>query len=164
MTHGDFDYSGNAAYLQNKFRAQVAVHKEDSGMVEHGDMVWSRKHQNVLTKLMFKLLFRLKKSDRLKPDLLVYENYDLSKHGFDAKVLETPGHSLGSIAILTSTGELFCGDLLANTKKPEVWSIVDDKKAMKTSVEKLKKFRTCTVYPGHGKPFQMEEFIKTHQY
>jgi len=97
LTHGDFDHCGNAAYLRKKFRSQIAMHKDDSGMVEQGDMLWNRNKQNILTRIIFKLFFRLSKSDRFKPDLHIDERYDFSEYGVDAKVLEIPGHSQGSI-------------------------------------------------------------------
>jgi hypothetical protein len=31
------------------------------------------------------------------------------------------------------------------------------------SVERLRDFEIHTVYPGHGKPFPMEEFLKDHE-
>jgi glyoxylase-like metal-dependent hydrolase (beta-lactamase superfamily II) len=162
LTHGDFDHCGNAAYLRKKFGSQIAMHKDDSGMVEHGDMLWNRSKQNILIRIIFKLFFRLSKSDRFKPDLYIDERYDFSEYGFDAKVLEIPGHSQGSIGILTTSGELFCGDLLANVGKPDIWSIIDDSDAAYASIEKLKSLQINTVYPGHGQPFPMELFMKTH--
>ena len=162
LTHGDFDHSGNAAYLSKKFGSQIAMHKDDSGMVEHGDMLWNRNKKNILVRMTSKLLFRLSKSDRFKPDLYIDERYDFSEIGFDAKVLEIPGHSQGSIGILTSSGELFCGDLLANVGKPDVWSIIDDSDAAYASIEKLKSLQISTVFPGHGPPFPMDLFMKTH--
>jgi hydroxyacylglutathione hydrolase len=162
LTHGDFDHCGNAAYLRKKFGTQIAMHKDDSGMVERGDMLWNRNKQNILIRTIFKLFFRLRKSDRFKPDLYIDEGYDFSGYGFDAKVLDIPGHSKGSIGILTASGDLFCGDLLANIAKPEIWSIIDDSVAAHASVEKLKCLQINTVYPGHGQPFPMELFMKTH--
>lgn len=162
LTHGDFDHCGNAAYLRKKFGTQIAMHKDDSGMVERGDMLWNRNKQNIFIRIIFKLFFRLSKSDRFKPDLYIDEGYDFSGYGFDAKVLDIPGHSKGSIGILTVSGDLFCGDLLANVDKPEIWSIIDDSVAAHASVEKLKRLQINTVYPGHGQPFPMELFIKTH--
>jgi len=138
------------------------MHKDDSGMVEHGDMLWNRSKRNILSRIVFKLLFRLGKSDRFTPDLYVDEKTDFSQYGFEAKVIEIPGHSQGSIAILTKSGDLFCGDLLANTKKPDLWSIIDNRDAAEFSVEKLKRLQIRTVYPGHGESFQMELFTKTH--
>jgi len=138
------------------------MHKDDSGMVERGDMLWNRKKQNILFRVIFKLFIRLSKSDRFKPDLYIDEGYDFSGCGFDARVLDIPGHSKGSTGILTASGDLFCGDLLANVDKPDMWSIIDDSVAAHASVEKLKSLQINTVYPGHGQPFPMELFMKTH--
>lgn len=162
LTHGDFDHSGNAAYLGKKFGARIAMHRDDAGMLEHGDMLWNRGKRNVLSRAAFGLMFRLGESDRVKPDLHTGEGYDFSQHGFDARAVEIPGHSKGSIGILTGGGELFCGDLLANVGKPDMWSIIDDQDAANASVERLKSLPISAVYPGHGQPFPMEQFLKTH--
>jgi hypothetical protein len=37
---------------------------------------------------------------------------------------------------------------------------MDDLAAANTSVEKLSSLEIDTVYPGHGKPFPMDEFLK----
>jgi glyoxylase-like metal-dependent hydrolase (beta-lactamase superfamily II) len=162
LTHGDCDHCGNAGYLRKKFHVRIAMHKDDSGMVERGDMLWNRNKQSIFTRILSKLLFRLGKSDRFKPDLCVDDGYDFREYGFVARVLHIPGHSKGSIGILTADGDLFCGDLLANVDKPAIWSIIDDKVAAHVSVEKLKHLQIITVYPGHGQPFPMEKFTKTH--
>ena len=70
LTHGDFDHSGNAVYVRRKFESQIAMHQDDSGMDEHGDMLWNRSKRNILSRMVFKLLFRLGKSDRFKPELV----------------------------------------------------------------------------------------------
>ena len=31
ITHGDFDHTGNASYLRNKYGVKIAMHHEDSG-------------------------------------------------------------------------------------------------------------------------------------
>ena len=162
LTHGDFDHSGNAGYLRENFGTQIAMHEDDSGMVERGDMLWNRKKQNIFIRIISKLFFRLSKSDRFKPDLYIDEGYAFSGYGSDARVLDIPGHSKGSIGILTASGDLFCGDLLANVDKPDMWSIIDDSVAAQASVEKLKSLQINIVYPGHGQPFPMELFMKTH--
>ena len=165
LTHGDFDHSGNAAYLRGKYGAKIAMHSGDEGMVERGDLFYNR-NANFLMRIMGKILLfflrgGLKKADRFTPDLHVDDGYSLSEFGLDAKVIYIPGHSKGSIGILTSTGDLFCGDLLENTKKPAKNSLIADKKAFEANVEKLKRFEISTVYPGHGAPFPMEQFIKS---
>lgn len=160
LTHGDFDHTGNAAYLREKFDAKIAMHPGDSGMVERGDMFWNRRRGNVLLGMMARILFKFGKKERFKPDLYIDEGYDFSEFGFNAKVLHIPGHSKGSIGILTADGNLFCGDLFENRDKPALSSIIDDLRAANASIEKLRKLKINTVYPGHGDPFSMELFMK----
>jgi glyoxylase-like metal-dependent hydrolase (beta-lactamase superfamily II) len=92
--------------------------------------------------------------------VIVAEGTDLTKYGFGAKVLSIPGHSKGSIGILTSAGDLFCGDLLENTKQPAVNSIKDDMPTAQASIDKLESDKVKTVYPGHGKPFPLKLFLQ----
>jgi len=158
LTHGDFDHTGNAAYLREKYGARIAMHDGDSGMVERGDMFWNRKRPNIPIRNIIRNLSGFGKSERFTPDLYIDEGYDLSEYGFDAKVISIPGHSKGSLGILTAGGELFCGDLFDNTKKPALNSIMDDLATANASVEKLKKLNIRTIYPGHGNPFPMEVF------
>ena len=76
--------------------------------------------------------------DSFKPDIAIEDGHDLSEYGFDAKVVHVPGHSKGSIGILTAGGALFCGDLLENMDKPARTTIVDDSAELDASVEKLR--------------------------
>ena len=153
LTHGDFDHTGNCAYLRAKFGAPVGLHKDDSGMVERGDMFWNRESGNTLVRMIAPTLLRFPRSARFEPDLYIEDGTDLSAYGLDARVLSIPGHSKGSIGILTAAGDLFCGDLLENRDGPALNSIMDDPVAANASVEKLKRFEINTVYPGHGEPF-----------
>jgi hydroxyacylglutathione hydrolase len=159
LTHGDFDHTGNTAYLGETFGARIAMHKDDSGMAEHGDMFWNRSSGSTLLRIVAPILFRFSKSNRFTPDFYVEEGYDFSEYGFDAQVLSIPGHSKGSIGILTAGGDLFCGDLLENVDKPATNSIMDDPAACEASVEKLLGLEINTVYPGHGNPFPMDLLI-----
>ena len=158
LTHGDFDHCGNAAYLRDTFHAQIAMHEDDLGMVEQGNMFWNRKQPNPLVKMLMGLIFRLSEADRFKPDITVQDGDDFIDFGFDARVVELPGHSSGSIGVLTRNGELFCGDLLGNTKQPELWTIKDDPQTAATSIENLRNLPVYQVYPGHGQSFPMHAF------
>jgi hydroxyacylglutathione hydrolase len=162
LTHGDFDHCGNAAYFREKFGAKSAMHNDDSGMVEYGDMTWNRKKQNILIRTILGLMVRLSEADRFKPDIFLEDGDDLSEKGLEAIVIHIPGHSLGSVAFLTAGGELFCGDLLANTDKPDIWSIIDDPAAAAASIDKLKEFEIGGVYPGHGDTFTMVQFRQNY--
>ena len=159
LTHGDFDHTGNAAYLRRTFGAQAAMHDADAGMAERGDMFLGRKRPNLLIRWLVPVLFRFGKSERFTPDVAVEDGTDLSAYGLDATVLSLPGHSKGSIGILTAAGDLFCGDLFDNTDKPVLNDLIDDRAAANASVARLKRLAIRTVYPGHGEPFSMERFV-----
>jgi hydroxyacylglutathione hydrolase len=158
LTHGDFDHCGSAAYLRKQYGGKIAMHDADRGMGERGDMYWNRQPPNALVRALTPLLARLPEANRFSPDITLKEGDSLSAYGLDARVIELPGHSKGSIGILTAEGDLFCGDLLANRGKPAVWSIIDNPEEMTASVEKLKEYAIRNVYPGHGNPFPMTAF------
>jgi hydroxyacylglutathione hydrolase len=159
ITHGDFDHTGNAAYLRGKLEAKIAMHTGDSGMAERGDMFWNRRKGNLVLKVMAPMLFRFKKPDRFVPDLALSDGYELVEYGCEAQVLSIPGHSKGSIGVLTAAGELFCGDLLTNMDQPVINAIMDDADKAKESVIKLKSYDIHRVYPGHGEPFAWGSFL-----
>jgi glyoxylase-like metal-dependent hydrolase (beta-lactamase superfamily II) len=156
ITHGDFDHAGNAAYLRKIFDAKILMHKDDLGMVETGDMFYNRQKPNLILRKLIGLYASSGKKDRFTPDLLVEDGCNLSAYGLDAKVVSIPGHSKGSIGILTTSGDLFCGDLLISTKKPALNSLMDDPPAANLSLQKLVSLGAETVYPGHGEPFPLK--------
>ena len=163
LTHGDFDHTGNAAYLRKKFSTKITMHYDDSGMVERGNMFSNRKKSNILFRMIAPILFGFSKSERFEPDLYIDDGDDFSEYGFDARVIYLPGHSRGSIGILTGGGDLICGDLFENTDKPVLNSIMDDPVAAHASIEKLKQLSIKTVYPGHGEPFLMELLVQNNR-
>ena len=112
LTHGDFDHTGNAAFLRERFGAKIAMHRDDAGMAERGDMFWNRQSGNALLRMLAPILFRFPKSNRFRPDFYIEEGDNLSEYGFDDRVLSIRGHSKGSIGVLTAAGDLFCGDLV----------------------------------------------------
>jgi hydroxyacylglutathione hydrolase len=167
LTHGDFDHAGNAGYLRERYSAQIAMHPDDSGIVEHGDMNWNRKAKSDKTSIFFRIIIlmtffvRTGRFDTFMPDLAIDEGFSLCEYGFDANVIHLPGHSKGSIGILTDDGDLFCGDLVYNFfGKPGFVYFINDLADYGSSIEKLRRLDIRTVYPGHGKPFPIELFMK----
>jgi hydroxyacylglutathione hydrolase len=166
LTHGDSDHAGNAAYLCGKYGAKTAIHADDAGMVERCDMSWNRKPKPDRIALWFRVMTwffstfsKEDKFDVFKPDLILADGQDLSDYGLDAGVVHLPGHSKGSIGVLTPSGDLICGDLIYNLTSPSS-IFIDDLAAYQTSIARLKTLPITNVYPGHGKPFLLSAFIK----
>ena len=160
VTHGHFDHNGNSVYLRERYDAIIAMHGGDSAMVESGDMFVGMKGLTVAVIRILLPLVGLSRYDSFRPDIVLEDGDDLSEYGYDARVVHFPGHSKGSIGVLTAGGDLFCGDLLTNTDRPAKNTLIDDSAELDASVEKLRTLEIKTVYPGHGKPFQMEQFIE----
>jgi hydroxyacylglutathione hydrolase len=161
ITHGHGDHTGNGAYLRARYAVQIAMHRGDAETVERGNS-----EMHILNRIFLRLIALvagLGEVERFRPDKYLEEGDGLSEFGFDAKVLHLPGHSPGSIGILTADGDLFCGDLFVNVSKPTKHSIVTDAASFTASVERLKSLSVHTVYPGHGRPFLMEQLIQQGQ-
>jgi glyoxylase-like metal-dependent hydrolase (beta-lactamase superfamily II) len=162
LTHGDADHAGNAAHLRETYGAPVAAHPAEWLALERGNMRLSRGEMTLVRRTVAGLLFRiagLRRRDRLRPDLALADGDDLSGHGLDARIVHLPGHSRGSIGILTAAGDLVCGDLLTSLGRPEPNTLVDDPGDLAASVGRLRALDIRTVYPGHGRPFRMDELV-----
>ena len=123
-------------------------------MVESGDMFRGTGGGFLIGLVgFFMRVFGLSDFERFTPDTFLEDNQDLSELGLEATVIHLPGHSKGSIGILTNGGDFFCGDLLVNIDKPVKNTLIDDQARLSESVERLKTLEIRTVYPGHGKPF-----------
>jgi hydroxyacylglutathione hydrolase len=167
LTHGDVDHIGNCVYLRQKYAAQIAMHTADAEMVRYGDMGRNRKATPDRISTLGRVVMLLSrvmvffggvgKLETFEPDVLVEDGQDLSGYGCTAKVVHLPGHSPGSIGILTADGDLVCGDFLMNMVRPALHFMIDDLSAANASLEKLKGLGVKTIYPGHGKPFLLEQ-------
>ena len=71
ITHGDFDHTGCAAYLRRAFDAKIAMHRDDSGMAEQGDMFFNRQPRNALLRKLAPALIGFGKAQRFTPDVLL---------------------------------------------------------------------------------------------
>lgn len=169
LTHGDNDHVCNAMHLREKYRTKIAVHKDDLLLVEKPTLYETMKSFNYSSfafRLVFKLLRKtienvMKKTideyENFSPDILLTDGFELSAYGIDAKVIHLPGHTDGSIAVLTKSGDLIAGDTFINIKKPALAPNAVNYKQLSFSVEKLKKYPIKTVYPGHGNPFELNK-------
>jgi hydroxyacylglutathione hydrolase len=156
ITHGDFDHTGNCAELQQKYGAKIAMHPDDLEMARNGARA-KRHGKGLVSSLLLKLTERMGGDFRtFEPDILLENGQQLTQYGFAAKVLHTPGHTKGSISILTESGELFCGDTLGNYTKPASAPFIENDEELQKSIATLKGTNAHIIYAGHGKPFLFE--------
>ena len=141
-----------------KYKSQIAMHKDDSFMVEQG--VFLKRKVRTLTAKIFFILRKLQRRkftfDNFKPDIFLTDGQNLKEYGFNATIVHIPGHTKGSIGIITDDGILFAGDTFTNMRKPDISTYIENSGQLKNSIARLKKMNIKTIYPGHGKPFEME--------
>lgn len=137
LTHAHFDHTGAVAELKEKTGAEVLVGRGDAGLLENPD--WMRPRMNP------------KNAAGIRPDGVLNES-DLVKVGeLFFKVLETPGHTPGSICLYRE-GTLFSGDTLflegvGRTDLPG-GSMTDLRDSIAGKLFLLPD--DTVVYPGHG--------------
>ena len=165
ITHGDEDHTGNAAFLQEKYHAKIAVHPGDINQAEKGIFI-KRKVKSVIFRILFLIMMIKRKLQKektafpkFKTDIQLYDNQHLDEYGLNAKIIHIPGHTEGSIGVLTDDGDFFSGDTFVNFKKPSRAYIIQNEKELSESIEKIKKLNITTIYPGHGKPFSTNEIL-----
>ncbi|MFL0250565.1 MBL fold metallo-hydrolase [Clostridium neuense] len=166
LTHGDNDHSANAAFLRNKYKARIAMHSGDVKLVEAPsleEMLENSNYNSIIYKIIFQLMKKqLKKIsqktlndfEKFKPDIIIDEGDSLLKYGFHCKIIHLPGHTYGSIGILTEDNSLIVGDTYANLKKPTAALNALDFSILSKSIDRLKAMDIKMVYPGHGAPFE----------
>ena len=160
ITHGDIDHAGGCAELQRKYHARIAIHAVDVEMVRTGIPV---KRRTKSIRARFVRLLRkfggraMPKLPAFEPDIVLKDGQELSEYGLSARVLHTPGHTKGSIAIVTNDGRLFCGDTIQNKTKPDITPYIQNEQELHRSISELKKINAHIIYPGHGRPLGPEE-------
>ena len=103
-------------------------------------------------KILMAILSKLIRFPRVEPDIILKENTDIA--GF--KIINTPGHSDGSISIYLPGKVIFVGDALTsdakgNPKRP-VKALAADMVQAKASVTMIAGLEYDTLLVGHGAP------------
>ena len=161
LTHVHFDHAENAAELSKRYNIPVAFHKLDEELFESFDKQTIKSYGLVGWAVLGLSLKVLRNTKVERPENIVYvaDGDDLSSYGINAKVIELPGHTFGSIGIDVEEKHLFVGDELDNWIKPGVGHLYTDFEAIKKSAGKLKKLGDRTVYYGHGKPTPNRKYM-----
>jgi glyoxylase-like metal-dependent hydrolase (beta-lactamase superfamily II) len=155
VTHGHLDHYGAAGEIKAWCGAPVAAY--------HSEPFFSQDKRNALppaqtlrgsiVRWLYLLLSPLFPFAPLEPDILLDDSADLSPYGVDARTILVPGHSLGSLAVVTIEGDAFVGDLFVNYAVPSQPIYLSDRKAWQQSYERIRALEPRMVYVGHGEPF-----------
>lgn len=156
-THAHWDHAGSTRQLKEWTRAPTAVHEADAAMMRRGD-------NGVLrgTSLIGRVLRPLLDLSfpGLEPDLTFAGEFDLAPFGVAARAIPTPGHTAGSVSVLTAAGDAIVGDLLMGgyfggkvlRRRPLLHYFAEDLPTLRASIRALLRHQPARIYVGHGGP------------
>ncbi len=162
LTHGDQDHAGNAKKLQDKYKVKIGIHKDDYDSIKKGEFP-KRRVRPLGFKILFAIVMMIRKMKKTSENKNLFnptflsDEKSLNEFGFDAKIIHIPGHSKGSIGVLTKDKSFFAGDTFVNRRKPEIAQIIENDDELKESIEKIRSLDVKKIYPGHGRPFLISE-------
>lgn len=154
LTHAHYDHGENANRIKNKFGTLVFIQKEEAACLSNGDTIlpngttiFTRFIVNVFGK---RLCSRFK-YEPCKYDILVDSSFDLKDYGFNAYLMDTPGHTIGSMSLIVDDEIAIVGDCMFGVLK---WSIfppfADDCEQMIKSWGNLLSTNCSIFLPSHG--------------
>ena len=146
-THGHFDHLLAANELKLAFDIPFLASKKDSFLISRIPIL-AKKYLGEAA-LPLKIDSNIKEGDKIRVGKYVFE------------VLETPGHTPGSLCLLEMREKvLFGGDLIFKNGSVGRYDFgYSDKEVLKISVAKILKLPgDTTIYPGHSEEFTVADF------
>jgi glyoxylase-like metal-dependent hydrolase (beta-lactamase superfamily II) len=158
VTHGHIDHFGGAAELRKLTGAPVAGHVADLGPYRSGRVREPYLPTGPMGRFLATRPALHAQADPVSPDVLVRGELGLHEYGIEARIMPTPGHTAGSISVLTNAGDLIAGDLIASSfmgliaGKPANPPFHDDPLQNLASLRQMLALNPARLHVGHGGP------------
>ncbi|MDM8519362.1 MBL fold metallo-hydrolase [Anaerolineales bacterium HSG6] len=164
-THGHHDHCGCTWEMKKLSKAPTAIHQMDRPMLQSG-----RNGRLIPTRFsawLMKSVFEKERYKGLNATIIIKDEMRLDKFGIPAMLIFTPGHTVGSISIVTDAGEAVVGDLLMGgylggqllKHRPRYHYYAYDLTVIHWSLKKLMRHNPQRLYVGHGGPLEAKTII-----
>ncbi|MET9463822.1 MBL fold metallo-hydrolase [Streptomyces sp. NPDC006544] len=160
ITHGHIDHFGSAAELHRLTGAPVAAHVADLGPYRSGRAREPYRPTGPMGRVMARRKELHVQAEPFEPDVLISGETSLEDFGVAGRIMPTPGHTAGSVCVLTDEGDLVAGDLVANSfmglipGKPANPPFHDDPVGNLASLRAMLDLDPATLHVGHGTPLR----------
>jgi hydroxyacylglutathione hydrolase len=153
ITHAHLDHYGSAAALRRLTGTPVAIHRADAEAMARGETrLGLTRGSGKLMRILLPLVEWCLRLEPVKADLLLEDGDHLGDYGLEARVMHTPGHTLGSSCLIVEERLGFVGDLLTNNGRPNLQRLfAEDWSLLNQSYARLQEMELETAYPGHGR-------------
>ena len=154
LTHGHFDHIHNAAYLSEKLCAPIAIHKADYGLSKDNMSEPLYAHSNLGKMVLAVSMQSIKRMEiqPFEPEVFLYEGLSLEDYGVQARIIELPGHTKGSVGLISGDTDIIVGDALMNIFYPCKSMLYENREVMEQSAKRISGFTDFNIHFGHGKP------------
>lgn len=157
VTHAHGDHTGGLRELKDATGAPVAVHALESKYLAEGKSA-PVSMRSPMMKLL-SVFLRGQKLDSVQPDVAFDGTLDLKPYCVDGYVFATPGHTAGSVTLVTAGGEAIIGDMAGGAVKPALPGVYDDLAQMKASIAGLAGHAIMKVYTSHGGVYPVHDIL-----
>ena len=149
VTHAHLDHYGALAALRRLSNVPVAAQRIEAPYIERGEQSPTVPRTGVGR--VFARICRGWKNEACAVDVVVEEETDLSSYGVDARIIRTPGHTPGSISIVTKEGEAVVGDLFRGKpgRRGLGWFCADEAASLE-SLDRILALNPCRIFLAHG--------------
>ncbi len=139
LTHRHIDHVGGALAIQKKWGGILFAHKVEAEALRAGD------HVSTGARMFGSSIQPMEVEDLANDDIIELD----ADHSL--RVMETPGHTSGSICLVSSTDSIFSGDTVFTNGGVGRWDLpTGNYKQLLESIEKLATMDLRTIFPGHG--------------
>jgi glyoxylase-like metal-dependent hydrolase (beta-lactamase superfamily II) len=155
VTHGHLDHYGAASEVGARCGAPVAAYRSAVAFSQNrrNALPPAQTLRGSIMRWFYLLLSPLFPFAPLEAEVSLEEGDYLSPYGVDAQIILVPGHSPGSLAVVTVEGDAFVGDLFVNYTVPSQPIYLTDHEVWHKSYERVRALKPRMVYVGHGEPF-----------
>lgn len=156
LTHLHKDHAGSAAKLQTQFNIPVYAHAIDAALLKRGIGVREPmiRTPGFISWMVVNVLMRDKNSN-IEPvnPIIELEHDQILPILSGARVIHSPGHSAGHIALLLEKeGLLIAGDICANVAGLAFSPLYEDVDLGKETLKKVSRYHFDKACFGHGNP------------
>lgn len=163
ITHWHIDHAGCVADVVERSNAQVLAHPIDAAIVR-GDR--EAPGPSGMWRIVGPLLRLGPKLRTTRVDREVNDGDEIDLDG-GARILHTPGHTMGSIAVYVPGRKLlFTGDAIANTLglRTPIGIFTEDQTQARASIKKLAQLDFEVVCFGHGRPLDKDASTQVRRF
>ncbi|NCB09071.1 MAG: MBL fold metallo-hydrolase [Bacteroidia bacterium] len=154
LTHSHFDHAGNAAWIKEKFNVPVIIHQSETQNLVSGEMVAIQGTNRFSRGVVYVLGTFFKHGFKCEPcpyDISIGEKFDLAPFGFQAFVMHTPGHTVGSVSVIVDDEIALVGDAMFGIFSGSVFPpFAQNPEVMVQSWAKLLEPGCSVFLPSHG--------------